>query len=371
MLRKADVATLGNGRVLYLHGTPHEQGRQLGEGAADLIRENVEQANALVQRVATGFDVSAYTAMTRRNERWVSRVYPELLEELQGISEASGIDYFDLLHLNLNTDIAYARAYAMVHDCTQVVASGAATIDGKTYLAKTRDLTRGPTRQLLLHREYDNGTFRNEIQSAGQMTLPVGVNSYGVAVGTSGQWSKRVVVDLARGDSAWHIPNLQLVLRHARSADEALDIVRDQPRVAGMNMTVADDRRAYALEITDTQVEVFEPEDGILVRTNHYLSPALQHLAPTRSENPGTFERYERATEMATSRRGELGMHDLLAILSDHAEPGRESICRHGGRVEGVGQTYAAMVICPQDRNMWALFGNPCEGIQAVGRPTD
>jgi hypothetical protein len=29
------------------------------------------------------------------------------------------------------------------------------------------------------------------------------------------------------------------------------------------------------------------------------------------------------------------------------------------------------MVICPQDRHMWGLFGNPCEAIQAVGRPTD
>ena len=39
MLRKSDVATLGNGKVLYLRGTPYEQGRQLGVGAADLIAE--------------------------------------------------------------------------------------------------------------------------------------------------------------------------------------------------------------------------------------------------------------------------------------------------------------------------------------------
>jgi isopenicillin-N N-acyltransferase like protein len=371
MLRKSDVATLGNGSVLYLRGTPYEQGRQLGAGAADLIAENVERAQALVQRVATGFDVSSYRAMTRRNEAWVSRNYPELLDEIHGIADGSGIDYFDLVHLNLNTDVAYARAYAMVHDCTQVLATGPATLDGKTYLAKTRDLTRGPTRQVLLHREYDDGTFRNEIQSAGQMTLPVGVNQHGVAVGTSGQWSSRVVVDLARGDSAWHIPNLQLVLRYAHSAEEGVQIVRDQPRVAGMNMLIDDERTACALEITDSHVEVFEPDDGILVRTNHYLSPALAHLAPTPSENPGTFERYARASEMAVARHGQLGTEDMLAILSDHAEDGRESICRHANGVEGVGQTYAAMVICPQDRQVWALFGNPCEGIQAVGRPTD
>jgi hypothetical protein len=58
------------------------------------------------------------------------------------------------------------------------------------------------------------------------------VNSYGVAVGTSGQWSSRVVVDLARGDAAWHIPNLQPVLRYARSADEALEMRRQLRKIA-------------------------------------------------------------------------------------------------------------------------------------------
>jgi len=370
MLRKSDVATLGRGRVLYLRGTAYEQGRQLGAGAADMIRENVQRASALGRQVAADFDQSAYQAMTRRNERFVARVYPELLEEIQGIAETSGIDYVELLHLNLNTDVAYAKAYALVLGCTQVLATGAATLDGKTYLAKTRDLTRGPVLQLLLHREYEDGSYRNEIQTAGQLTLPVGVNSYGVCVGTSGQWSSRVVVDLARGDAAWHIPNLQPVLRYARSADEALQIVRDQPRVAGMNMMLADQDKAYALEITDTDIQVFAPEDGILVRTNHYLSPALAHLAPTPEENQGTYDRYARASEMVSRRHGDIGMPDMVRILSDHAEPPRESICRHGSG-EGVGQTYAAMVICPQECTMWGLLGNPCEGIQAVGRPAD
>ena len=371
MLKRGDVAPLGTGRVVYVHGTAYEQGRQLGEAAADLIRENVDRATELCHSVLNGVDLAAYTAMTRRNERWVSRVYPELLEEVHGIAETSGIAYEELLHLNLNTDVAYARAYAMVFDCTQVVACAPATIDGKTYIAKTRDLTRGPVRQLLVHREFDDGSFRNEIQTAGQLTLPVGVNAHGVAVGTSGQWSERVVVDLARGDAAWHIPNLQPVLRHARSADEALEMVREQPRVAGMNMTLADTKSAYAIEITDSEMHVFEPEHGLLVRTNHYLAPELQALAPTMSENRGTFDRYKRAFEMASQRRGAIGAADLVRVMSDHAEPPTESICRHAGGRAGVGQTYAAMVICPQDRGMWAMFGNPCEGIQMVGTPAD
>ena len=275
VLRRADVATLGNGRVLYLKGSPYQQGEQLGSGAADLIAENVREARLLRTRVTGDLDLATYESMTRRNETWVGREFPELLDELHGVAVGSGLDYADLLHLNLNTDVAYARAYALVLDCTQVLATGAATIDGKTYIGKTRDLTRGPHRHVLLHREYDDGSFRNEFQVAGQMTLPVGINGHGVAMTTSGQWSDRVVVDLARADSAWHILNLQPVFRRARSAAEALQMIRTQPRVAGMQVMLADQNTAMALEITDSDVHVFEPEDGILVRTNHESLPGV------------------------------------------------------------------------------------------------
>jgi hypothetical protein len=120
--------------------------------------------------------------------------------------------------------------------------------------------------------------------------------------------------------------------------------------------------------VTDDQLHVFEPEDGVLVRTNHYFSPELAHLRPTRDENHGTFDRFERATAIVQERRGSIGMADLLRVLSDHAEPPKESICRHGdGNPEG--RTIAATFVCPEDRIVWTTLGPPCLGIQAVGRP--
>jgi isopenicillin-N N-acyltransferase like protein len=317
--------------------------------------------------VTGGMDLSAYLGMTRRAEAWVARVWPELLDEVHGVADGAGLDYVELLHLNVNTDVAYARAYAEAFECTQVVAMGEATQDGKTYMGKTRDLTRGAHGHVLLHREFEDGTYRNEFQVAGQMTLPVGCNSYGVAMTTSGQWSERVVMDLRRADAAWHILNLQPIFRQARSADDALRMIREQPRMAGMNLMLADQHTAMALEVTDREVHVFEPDDGLLVRTNHFLAPALQALAPTLDENRGTYDRFERACQLASQRRGSIGPLDILRILSDHAVAPVESICRHGDT--GSGRTYAATIVCPQEQTMWTAFGNPCEGIQAVGRP--
>ena len=366
MRRRADVVPLGDGKVLYLSGSPYQQGKQLGQGAAEEIRENMRRAAAYRDQVAAGRDQADYHALTRKNERWVSTVYPELLDELSGIAEGANVDYGELLSMNLNTHISHI--YSATMTCTQVLATGPATADGKTYIGKTRDLAKGPLLAVLLQREYDDGTFINEVHTAGRMTIPDGVNQYGVSVTCSGQWSPRVRVDLGRADSAWMTLNLQVALRQATTTAEAIEILREQPRATGMQVLVADGETAAALEVTDDELHVFEPEDGLLTRTNHYFAPELAHLKPTVEENRGTYDRYARASEIMQARRGEIGMPDLLRVLSDHAEPPTESICRHGdGDKEG--RTIAATFVCPEDRLVWTTLGPPCLGIQALGRP--
>ncbi|MGI8687846.1 MAG: C45 family autoproteolytic acyltransferase/hydrolase [Thermomicrobiales bacterium] len=368
MYRRDTVAPLGRGKVLYLTGTPYEQGMQLGQGAADLIHENVRRAARLRDEVAVGRDQADYHAITRQNAAWVERVYPELLEELTGIAEGADVNYEELLSLNLNGHIAYV--YSTMLACTQVLATGPATVDGKTYIGKTRDLARGPLLQVFLHREYPDGSYLNEIQTAGRMTIPDGINQYGVSLTCSGQWSPRVTVDLARADSAWLTLNLQPILRQARTATEAIQMIEEQPRASGMQVLVADGTRAVALEVTDQVVRAFDAEEGIVIRTNHYFAPDLQHLVPTYEENQSSYDRYARVREIVTEHYGHISMHDILAILSDHSLPPTDSICRHGDG-DRRSKTCAATINCPEDRTMWATLGNPCEAIQAIGRPGD
>jgi isopenicillin-N N-acyltransferase-like protein len=347
---------------LRLRGSAYQHGLQLGRAAAELIARNIRDHQAA--RDARRVDPDEYAARTRATEAWVARVFPELLDELEGIADSTGLDYLDLLDLNVNTDVAYARASAAplvpALDCTQVLASGAATADGQTYLGKTRDLSRGPSRHVLVRREYDDGTSRAELQIAGLLTLPIGLNQHGLALTTSGQWSPRVAPDPRRGEAAWHILNLQPLLRQASSVDQVIEQVREQPRLVGLNLMAADRRRAVAVEVTDRAVHVHEPEAGLLVRTNHYLSPALAHLAPTRAENPGTFERFERASALARARHGRLGREDVWRILRDHATPPAESICRHA-TPGNPARTCSASVMCPQDGSLSATLGAPCE----------
>ena len=137
-----------------------------------------------------------------------------------------------------------------------------------------------------------------------------------------------------------------------------------------MHVLVADATRAVACEVTDVTVRTFEAEDGLLVRTNHFLASDLQHLAPSLQENRSSFDRFDRASAMLRQRHGHIAMADILTILSDHSEAPVDSICRHGdGDLESL--TCAATIACPEDGTLWATLGPPCESIQAIGPPRD
>src|SRR4051794_14781547 len=138
MRRRADVAALGDSKVLYLTGSPYEQGKQLGRGAADEIRENMRRAAKFRDEVAAGRDQADYHPLTRKNEPRGSTVYRELLDELSGIAEGANVDYGELLSMNLTPHISHI--YSPTLACPQVLATGPATADGKTYIGKTRDL---------------------------------------------------------------------------------------------------------------------------------------------------------------------------------------------------------------------------------------
>src|SRR3979409_2447458 len=95
-------------------------------------------------------------------------------------------------------------------------------------------------------------------------------------------------------------------------------MIDEQPRSSGMHVLVADGSRAAAVEVTDTLVRSFDAEDGLLVRTNHYFAPDLAFLKPTFAENHSSYDRYARAMLMLRKRHGDISMHDILSLLSDH-----------------------------------------------------
>jgi hypothetical protein len=105
-------------------------------------------------------------------------------------------------------------------------------------------------------------------------------------------------------------------------------------------------------------VETIRPSTPVYVHANHYQSPRLQPLqAPLRPEAT-TAHRERRLAARLAARAGSLDPESLREALADH-EPGPGPVCVHD-RGEG-SKSCAAVILCPETRELWAGVGTPCD----------
>jgi isopenicillin-N N-acyltransferase-like protein len=343
---------------VVVSGSPREQGRAHGLAARGDIAENlhmIRQGMAMLSARGRSYD---YNELLSKNEAFVAREAPEILDEVRGIAEGAEVPYQDLLFLNLPL---YFIGILMPQECSQILISPPATCDDKTYLAKTRDMGQGKLKHVALHRRYSDGRELLEVNVAGSITWPgSGISSDGLLLSTSGVWSRRTEINLERVDSGWLLANGHLLLRDSRSLDDLAARAELQPRVTGINMVAADQQKAAAFELTADRLFRQDAEAGTVVRTNHYLTPALQHLSPTPEEYPSTYHRYEVATKRIREAHGRWDGAALASLIASHEGYPQLSLCRHSEGDQGADTIYASIATLP-DGGLLAIQGNPCQ----------
>lgn len=352
------LVSWGPAPVLRLDGGAYQQGKRHGEDAGGDIRFNLAAVRRDIAAAQPGrrknYD---YDAALRRNLAFIERTAPEVLDEIHGIADGANLPFREVLLLNVPVFIA---AQFLPHDCTQILVTPPATADGRTYLAKTRDFNRGGFRQVVLHRRFADGRELIEVNTAGSVTWPgSGLSSDGLAISTSGVWSRRTVVDFDRLDRGWFLINAHLLLRDSRSLDEFEQRLRAQPRVTGLNIVAADRERGAAFEATVDRIVRHPTEEGVVVRTNHYLAKELTALSPTPDENPSSYHRSATAMARVTEQRGRWESDRLMALMGDHDGYPQRSICRHAVGGEGADTVYASIASLPDGR-FWTILEHPC-----------
>lgn len=345
---------------LSLSGTPYEQGEEEGRALRKTIAANAALAERLTANVR---ESSEYRRFVQDNLSYLSHAFPELAEEMQGISDGSGVPFADIAELNVP---AYFLAERFPQECSMILARGGATEDGKTYVIKNRDM-RTPISQVMVRRSYPDGMVISEITGSGTVTYPAsGINSRGLGITTTGFWSSKVIPNLGAAGKSQVFLNIHLLLRTCGTVDEALAAVREMPVMNGLNLIMADRDKACAAEMTsDRMVVEWDQGEGLLYRTNHYVSDELRHLNPDRDEYPSTFKRRERIGSLLKSCRGHIRFQDLFRILSDH-ENGINSICRHSC-ASAAAQTVSTTLFVLEDGEIWTTLDNPCRALPHSG----
>jgi hypothetical protein len=343
----------GGGTFAELRGDPYQQGLAQGRIAARHIAANVRITRQVAAELGGALD---YRALTRVNEQFVREASPGTLAEVAGLADGAGLPYDEVLALNLP---AVQTAHFLPRECTQLLVRPRATRDGHAYLAKNRD-NRRPYRQIVLRRWLDDERWVVQANVAGSITWPgIGVNSAGLALATSGLWSRRTEIDWNAANAGWLMLNTDLLLRECATVADLSRAISAQPRLTPELCLAAGGRDAAVYEITATRAYAGLVTGPVAVRSNHAHQAALACDGPTEAEYPSTYHRWRRADAELRRRAGHWDAASLAALLADHDGYPERSLCRHGTGRDGSRTAYAVIVDI-DTLTTTALIGIPC-----------
>ena len=307
--------------IVRVSGPNHlEVGRQLGEAARDRIHA---EAAHVFDDLPAGRTADQQRALAREYLAFTEPRLPWLVEELEGIAEAAGIDPLDLFAASIEELWYEPRRKETQGRCSDVVAGPSATVDGHLLVGHTNDL-RPAAEEHIVGIEKQVAGDPTIFQLGGVPWLSVGWNSAGLSL-TGNELSPN---DERLGISRSH---QVLEMMRARTLDEMVSMSLRHDRASSYNnvLTSADGGVAN-VEGSATDAEVTGLDDaGHFVHTNHYVCDRMLPFEGDPAYAEHSAIRYGRARELIASRPpSSVTVATMREILSDH-ETKPDSICRH------------------------------------------
>jgi hypothetical protein len=356
--------------IVHLRGTYRDMGRQHAELASAVCGDVVFQyMNGLTRKlVAHAIPAIAGTAAAalQRGFRWRNRnaLAGDMREHLAGMAEGFGVDPAALEHGILFPDILHylaGRAFTPLAApplCSGFFAEGEATKDGNLLIGRNFDFFgRGVwnSNQAIIVLHPNGGQRMCWVGALGVTASGQGFNESGLVVGLHTKFTRDV---RTKGEPLFKI--VHEVLATCTTLDEAIARITARPRICGLTLFVVDTRArtAAAVEFSARHAEIVRPEKGVLIRTNHYTTPAMQRLevAP-RPWRAHSQARFQRLTELLRERRGLLTPEDAPRLLSDCVDP-FEQRTRVAGSIVAATNVVQSLVMSPDDDALWLARGD-------------
>jgi isopenicillin-N N-acyltransferase-like protein len=154
-----------------------------------------------------------------------------------------------------------------------------------------------------------------------------------------------------------HYP-LKRVFLEQSSVEGCVEAI-GRARVASCANTMLGDASGRLLDVESTPdgYETVEPDDGVLVHTNHFRSERYAPEERLLQSLPDSAARLARMTALLETERGRIDLETIKRCLRDH-DGGEAAICRHEpGRPM---KTIASIIAEPQHGRLHVSKGNPC-----------
>jgi isopenicillin-N N-acyltransferase-like protein len=349
--------------TLNLQGDHYTMGRQHGLQVRGLRPLIVGAIEARFRQIEQYGPDARFEALLRETHELLQDIDTPLLDMIRGQAEALDFDFDTLVRYDLVTylyDNLLTRKPPSNDGCTTWAATGSATTGGQPILVKNRDYRLGHLPLQVVTRATPDPGYRYVCSgSAGSPgVFCAGMNQAGLAVADTHVCS----TDLGPG-----LPDYSLmmhILEAHDSVSSAVDYLRSVPRLGRNNLILADAQGRMAIfEIGHCRYGLFETQDGVLVNTNHFVSPELRDCFVDTNPPPkrgNSLHRYERVARELNAALGQIDVPFAQRLMATHGDP-LTSICRH--QLEGIDSaTISTSIFLPVQRKLLFCHGLPCQG---------
>lgn len=347
---------------LELEGTSYEIGYQQGKHFKEQIQNNIHCYQEMFQDYSN-LKWERAKELSTRFVTVITEYNPDYLEEIRGVADGSGFDFEDILALNCRSELVFLGNELDKADggCTSIGISSDAGKDGNAYLAHNWDWKTSQRASMIMMKIHQkNGKPSIFMITEAGIIGKTGFNSAGICLYLNA---------LSTNEASGGLP-LHMAMRGILDCTTLSDAIKAATRMnlgcCANFMIGHKNGECIDLEIENEDFDVLYPKDGIIVHTNHFVSPRLPKYPrkdTCKQKFADTFVRLGRADKLLRKKGTDISEKELMDVLKDHVEYPC-SICRHDDMRQEPGLrmgTVFSMIVNLTEGKIWFCKGNPCE----------
>src|SRR5262249_53877456 len=368
-VRRSERNTMGQYPHIRVAGSAEQRGRLYGEQARERVRRSVSAYRDVFAELA-GWEWDTVRAEAARFQAPIAAFGPQYLAELRGIADGAGIDFGDILAINVRTEVMFAakarQAAASTNrtgpaECSAFAVAPAPGRAGPTLLGQNWDwLPHTAETVVVLEVRQDHGPDFVTVVEAG-LLAKTGMNSSGLGLVTN---ALVTAGDLGEPGLPYHLA-LRAIL-DCETVSDALTALQSGERSSAANYLIAHrDGSVVNVEAAPgdfSQLFLLFPEDGVVLHSNHFLSPRFGGKDVSVWVMPDSPLRLQRIRAGLGGPGGPPTLDPSRALLADHANYPSGLCCHPDPRMDPYdqGATVASVLMDLGAQQMYLADGNPC-----------
>ncbi len=347
-------------KYLEVSGTNYEVGKQIGSHFKNQILGTHMGMGNLITDLHNAVQQAPEIFYTPFVEA-AQNVFPDYVDEIQGIADGCGISFKDVMIPNILMEIAYLAKELSGGKISIPIgnlgcSSVAYSVNGKQFLSHNEDL----------FTSFLNGMYVLKISVPGKPQI-INLSYPGMLSGIPPGMNEAGIVQSGNDICGLHIEQTVPLVFHFRSVLDATSLddaiaratITQRSRTMTHNIGSMNENKIVSVEAAPSKYQTHDV-DGFFVHTNHFILPEMLDIEIDEDSLPSSVSRFN---ELTSESNGYVDKPDQVKselftqFLSSHN--GEYCPCVHNNHDAS---TLAHAVFDFNTRDMRLYYSNPCLG---------